>query len=182
MERLFRVAAEAFGTVTGLVNNAAVTGPRGRLVEVPVPEIRRVIETSLTGYLLCCRAAWAHLAPSSGGVGGAIVNVSSVAAATGSAHEYVHYAASKAGVETMTVGLAKEFGPEGIRVNAVAPGTVDTAIHDFAANPELLRARTAQIPLGRVGQPVEIAEAIVWLLSPAASFTSGAVLRVSGGF
>lgn len=181
VERLFSVAAE-FGPVTGLVNNAAVTGQRGRLAETPIADIRRVVEVNLIGSIVCCRAAWAHMAVSSGGSGGAIVNVSSVAAATGSANTYVHYAASKAGVETVTVGLAKEWGGDGIRVNAVAPGTIHTAIHDFDRNPGSLRTKAAQIPLGRVGQPSEVAEAIAWLLSPAASFTSGAVLRVSGGF
>ena len=131
--------------VTGLVNNAGIVGPTGKLVDVPIAELPRVFETNVVGLLLCCRRAAQAMAP-----GGAIVNISSGAATLGAPGEYVHYAASKAAVDTITIGLAKELGPDGIRVNAVAPGVVWTEIH---ADPERPAKLAPQIPLGRAGQP-----------------------------
>jgi NAD(P)-dependent dehydrogenase (short-subunit alcohol dehydrogenase family) len=173
VDRLFD-AAVPLGPVTGLVNNAAITGPVGRLVDVPVAELPRVFEVNVVGYLLCARRAARDMA----GTGGAIVNVSSSAATLGSPGEYVHYAGAKAAVDAITVGLAKELGADGIRVNAVAPGIVWTDIH---ADPQRPAKLAGTIPLGRAGEPDEIAAAICWLLSPEASYTSGAVLRVAGG-
>ncbi|MFG3025972.1 SDR family oxidoreductase [Streptomyces sp. NPDC048254] len=178
VERLFDTAERELGAVTGLVNNAAVTGPLGRLTDVDSADLRRVVEVNLLGTLLCSRRA-ARLMAQRGN--GAIVNVSSAAATLGSPGEYVHYAATKAAVDALTVGLAKELGPDGVRVNAVAPGVVDTEMHAAMGDPGRARRMGAAVPLGRPGRPEEIAAAIAWLLSPEASYTTGAVLRVSGG-
>jgi len=178
--RLFEAAA-SLGRVTGLVNNAGVTGPLGRLVEQPPQELRRVVEVNVVGYLLCAQFAARAMSRSLGGSGGAIVNVSSAAATLGSPGEYVHYAASKAAVDAMTVGLSKELGPEGIRVNGVAPGTIYTDIHAAAGDADRPDRIGATTPMGRSGQPEEVAAAIAWLLGPEASYTSGTVLRVAGG-
>ncbi|MFF2198526.1 SDR family NAD(P)-dependent oxidoreductase [Streptomyces sp. NPDC058157] len=178
VERLFDVARAELGPITGLVNNAGVTGPLGRLVDARTEDLRRVVEVNLLGYLLCCRRAARDMAADGGG---AIVNVSSAAATLGSPGEYVHYAATKAGVDALTVGLSKELGPDGIRVNAVAPGVIETDMHAAMGDPDRPARTAGAAPLGRPGQPGEIAGAIAWLLSPDASFTTGAVLRVSGG-
>jgi glucose 1-dehydrogenase len=180
VERLFAAAAE-LGPVAGLVANAGLTGHIGDLADTPVDIIRRVIDVNLTGAVLCARAAARVMSTARGGAGGAIVTISSAAATLGSAHEYVHYAAAKAGVEALTVGLAKELAAQGIRVNAVAPGIVDTEIHAAAGRPDRAHTAAGRIPLGRVAQPDEIAPAILWLLSPQAAYTTGAVIRVAGG-
>jgi NAD(P)-dependent dehydrogenase (short-subunit alcohol dehydrogenase family) len=169
---LFR-AADDFGAVTGLVNNAAVSGPVGNLADADVDEMHRALEVNLFGYLLCARRAIRSLA-----AGGAIVNISSAAATSGSPGMYVHYAAAKAAVDAMTVGLAKELAASGIRVNAVAPGVIWS---DFHLDPERPAKLASTIPFGRSGQPSEIAGAVAWLLSDDASYTSGTVLRVAGG-
>lgn len=173
VDRLFDAAAE-LGPVTGLVNNAGIVGPVGRLVDLPVDELPRVYAVNVVGVLLCARRAARDML----GRGGAIVNVSSGAATLGSPNEYVHYAGSKAAVDAITVGLAKELGPDGIRVNCVAPGTIWTGIH---ADPERPAKVAERVPLGRAGEPEEIAGAIAWLLSDDASYTTGAILRVAGG-
>ncbi|MEU2623825.1 SDR family oxidoreductase [Streptomyces sp. NPDC007157] len=178
VERLFDTAERELGAVTGLVNNAAVTGPLGRLADTESADLRRVVEVNLLGTLLCSRRA-ARLMAARGN--GAIVNVSSAAATLGSPGEYVHYAATKAAVDALTVGLAKELGPDGVRVNAVAPGAVDTDMHAAMGDPGRAQRIGAAVPLGRPARPEEIAAAIAWLLSPEASYTTGAVLRVSGG-
>ncbi|MEV6766302.1 SDR family oxidoreductase [Streptomyces sp. NPDC051105] len=178
VERLFDTAERELGAVTGLVNNAAVTGPLGRLTDVDSADLRRVVEVNLLGTLLCSRRA-ARLMAERGN--GAIVNVSSAAATLGSPGEYVHYAATKAAVDALTVGLAKELGPDGVRVNAVAPGAVDTDMHAAMGDPGRARRIGAAVPLGRAGRPEEIAAAIAWLLSPEASYATGTVLRISGG-
>ncbi|MER7937639.1 MULTISPECIES: SDR family oxidoreductase [unclassified Streptomyces] len=178
VERLFDTAERELGAVTGLVNNAAVTGPLGRLADTGTADLRRVVEVNLLGALLCSRRAARLMAPRGEG---AIVNVSSAAATLGSPGEYVHYAATKAAVDALTVGLAKELGPDGVRVNAVAPGAVDTDMHAAMGDPGRARRIGAAVPLGRAARPEEIAAAIAWLFSPDASYTTGAVLRVSGG-
>ncbi|MFI6018478.1 MULTISPECIES: SDR family NAD(P)-dependent oxidoreductase [unclassified Streptomyces] len=178
VERLFDTAERELGAVTGLVNNAAVTGPLGRLADTGTADLRRVVEVNLLGALLCSRRAARLMAPRGEG---AIVNVSSAAATLGSPGEYVHYAATKAAVDALTVGLAKELGPDGVRVNAVAPGAVDTDMHAAMGDPGRAQRIGAAVPLGRAARPEEIAAAIAWLLSPDASYTTGAVLRVSGG-
>lgn len=178
VERLFDIAGAELGAVTGLVNNAGVTGTPGRLADISVEDLRRVLDVNLLGYLLCCRRAARDMAESGGG---AIVNVSSAAATLGSPGRYVHYAATKAATDTLTLGLAKELGPDGIRVNAVAPGIIDTDMHAAMGDPDRPALAAAEIPLGRAGQPAEVAAAIAWLLSPDAAYTTGTVLRVAGG-
>ncbi len=177
VDRLFD-AAEELGPVTGLVNNAAVTGPLGRLADTDTDTLRRVLDVNLLGTLLCARRA-ARLMTARGS--GAIVNVSSGAATLGGAGDYVHYAATKAGVDALTLGLAKELGGDGVRVNGVAPGVIDTEMHAAAGDADRARRIGAAVPMGRAGRAEEIAAAISWLLSPEASYTTGAVLRVAGG-
>jgi NAD(P)-dependent dehydrogenase (short-subunit alcohol dehydrogenase family) len=169
-------AAAALGPVTGVVINAGITSPVGPLAQLRVEDLRRVVDVNVIGALLCARRAARDLQ-----AGGSIVSISSAAATLGSPGEYVHYAASKAAVDAMTIGLAKELGPRGIRVNAVAAGTVRTAIHELSGVPDRPDRVASAIPLGRPGQPEEIAEAVAWLLGDAASFTTGAILRVAGG-
>ncbi|MFJ8543761.1 SDR family NAD(P)-dependent oxidoreductase [Streptomyces sp. NPDC093586] len=178
VEHLFEAAERGLGPVTGLVNNAAVTGPLGRLADSDTADLRRVLDVNLLGTLLCARRAAQLMAARGSGV---IVNVSSGAATLGSPGEYVHYAATKAGVDALTVGLAKELGPAGVRVNAVAPGVTDTDMHAAMGDPDRARRMGAAVPLGRAGRPEEVAAAIAWLMSPDASYTTGTVLRVAGG-
>ncbi|MFK4146070.1 SDR family NAD(P)-dependent oxidoreductase [Streptomyces sp. NPDC004065] len=178
VDRLFATAEERLGPVTGLVNNAGVTGPLGPLTATTTADLRRVVEVNVLGTLLCSRRAAQLMAPRGSG---AIVNVSSAAATLGSPGEYVHYAATKAAVDALTMGLAKELGPDGVRVNAVAPGVIDTDIHAAMGDPDRARRAAETIPLRRAGRAEEIAAAVAWLMSPDASYASGAVLRVSGG-
>jgi NAD(P)-dependent dehydrogenase (short-subunit alcohol dehydrogenase family) len=175
-------AAAGLGPLAGLVNNAAITGNTpGRMDEQDVETVRRVLDVNVTGVFLCAREAVRRMSTRYGGSGGAIVNISSTAARTGSAGEWVHYAATKAAVETLTFGLAQEVAGEGVRVNAVAPGMVDTGLHVAAGLPDRLARIAPQIPMGRAGQPDEIAEAVLFLLSPAASYAAGSVLAIGGG-
>ena len=180
VEALFAAGAE-LGAVTGLVNNAGLTAHLGDLADTPLDVVREVVEVNLIGALLCARRAAQIMSTARGGLGGGIVNVSSAAATLGSAHEYVHYAAAKAGIDAMTLGLAKELADQGVRVNAVAPGMVDTRIHADAGDPDRIARVAARVPMGRAGQPGEIAPAIAWLLGPEAGYVTGAVLRVAGG-
>lgn len=174
-------AAEELGIVSGLVNNAGATAHIGDLADTPVAVVRRVVEVNLIGALLCARRAAQVMSTTRGGRGGAIVNVSSAAATLGSAHEYVHYAAAKAGVDALTVGLAKELADQGVRVNAVAPGMIRTGIHAAAGDPERLERVLPRIPMGRAGEPEEIAPAIAWLLGPESAYVTGASIRIAGG-
>ncbi|MBN6035816.1 SDR family oxidoreductase [Amycolatopsis sp. 195334CR] len=169
-------AAVSLGPLYGLVNNAGVVGRSARLEDQDVDTVRRVMDVNVVGVFLCCREAVRRMAD-----GGAIVNVTSTAARLGSAGEWVHYAASKAAVETLTFGLAQEVAAAGIRVNAVAPGLVNTGFHATAGVPDRISRLGPAQPMGRAGDPAEIAAAVVWLLSPAASYASGAVLPISGG-
>jgi len=182
VDRLFGTAAATLGPVTGLVNNAGVRGPVGRLADADPDGMRRALEVNFLGYLLCARrAVQGMLRNESGGDGagrGAIVNISSANATIGGAGEYVHYAAAKAAVDAMTVGLSKELAADGIRVNCVAPGIIWTEFH---ADPQRPAKRAATIPLGRAGQPEEIAGAVSWLLSADASYATGTIMRVAGG-
>ncbi len=168
--------AEQLGQLTGLVNNAGVTSPIGPFVDLTTEDLRRVVDVNLIGYILCAQQAARRMT-----TGASIVNISSLAATLGGAGEYIHYAAAKAAAETLTVGLAKELGPRGIRVNAVSPGVIDTELHTTSGRPDRANQMATQIPLGRPGRTDEVAAAIIWLLSDAASYTSGAILRVAGG-
>lgn len=179
--RLFDETVAALGVPTALVNNAGITGPLSSLAEAETATLRRVIETNVIGVMLCAREAVRRMAGEKGGAGGAIVNVSSGAATLGSPGEYVWYAASKGAVDSLTKGLAIEVAESGIRVNGVAPGLTETDIHAGAGAPARLARIAATVPLRRAAQPEEVAEAILWLLSDAASYVTGAVLRVSGG-
>ncbi|MFC4497132.1 SDR family oxidoreductase [Streptomyces ovatisporus] len=181
VERLFDTVRDELGPVTGLVNNAAVTGPLGGFTRTPSSVIRRVLDVNVLGALLCARRALLEMSTAHGGEGGSMVNISSCAATLGAPGEYVHYAASKAAVDAMTVGLAKEFGPQGVRVNSVQPGAVLTGMHAAMGDPDRAWRKAEATPLRRPGEPREIADAVAWLMSDEASFTTGAVLRVSGG-
>lgn len=179
--RLFADAERQLGAIRGLVNNAGVTGGFARVESVTGEMLDRLFAVNVTGAILCAREAVRRMSTSHGGQGGAIVNISSLAARTGSAGEWVHYAASKGAIDTFTIGLAREVATEGIRVNAVAPGLVETGIHAANGEPGRLERLKGTIPMGRPGQPEEIAEAVVWLLSPASSYVTGSILEVGGG-
>ncbi len=178
--RLFEQAT-ALGVVTGLVACAGLTAHIGDLADTPVETVRTVLDVNLWGTVLCCRQAASVMSTERGGTGGAIVTISSAAATLGSPHEYVHYAAAKAGVEALTVGLAKELAQQGVRVNCVSPGLIHTDIHAAAGQPDRPTRLADRIPLGRAGQPSEVAPAVAWLLGPEAGYATGAVLRVAGG-
>ncbi len=180
VDGLFAEAAR-HGRLTGVVNNAGATLHVGPLAETPVDVIARTVELNLTGALYVARAAVRALATTFGGAGGVLVNVSSGAATLGSPGEYVQYAAAKAGVDALTIGLAQEVADAGVRVVGVAPGMVRTRIHEDAGDPGRLERVSARIPLGRPGEPAEIADAIAWLMSDAASYVTGSTLRVAGG-
>lgn len=174
-------AAQELGPLAGLVANAGITGNRiGRLDEQDADVVRRVLDVNVTGVFLCDREAVRRMSTRYGGAGGAIVNISSTAAQRGSPGEWVHYAASKAAVETLTHGLAQEVAAEGVRVNAVAPGLVQTDLHAAAGMPDRPDRIAPQIPMRRAGRPEEIADGVLWLLS-SATFTTGAVITISGG-
>lgn len=179
--RLFDTVGSELGPVTGLVNNAGVVVGQGRVDELSTDRLRQVLAVNVFGAFLCAREAVRRMSTRHGGAGGCIVNVSSRAAVLGSPTEYVDYAASKAAVDTLTVGLAKEVAAEGIRVNAVRPGLIRTEIHARAGDPGRLDRIGSTVPMGRAGEPAEVAAAIVWLLSAEASYVTGTFIDVSGG-
>jgi glucose 1-dehydrogenase len=180
IDRLFAAAA-AVGRLTAVINNAGATRFLGPLAETPVDVITDSLEVNLTGAILVARAAVRTMGRSYGGDGGVIVNISSGAATLGSPGEYVHYAAAKAGLDTLTLGLGKEVAAEGIRVVGVAPGLIRTGIHAEAGDAGRLDRIAPSVPMQRAGEPAEIAEAVAWLVSPAASYVTATTLRVSGG-
>lgn len=178
---MFRHCIDQFGHLDGLVNNAGILPPVGRFEDIDLHRWTRTFAINTAGTFLCCRAAVRLMAPRHGGSGGSIVNVSSMAAALGGAHEFTDYAASKGALESLTVGLSKELGSDGIRVNAVRPGLIDTEIHLSAGDAGRVDRLAGSVPLCRAGTAIETAAAIVWLLSDAASYVTGAILPVSGG-
>ena len=178
---MFLELDEALGPLTGLVNNAGILERQARLVDMDAGRLNRVLATNVTGAFLCAREAIKRMAASAGGAGGAIVNVSSAASRLGSPGEYIDYAASKGAIDSMTIGLSKEVGPEGIRVNAVRPGVIYTDIHADGGEPGRVDRVGPGAPLGRGGYPEEVASAVLWLLSRQASYTTGSFIEVSGG-
>jgi len=181
VERLFERTQAELGPVTALVNNAGLTGLISRLDEVETATLRQVMDVNVMGTLFCSRAAVRRMSTRHGGQGGAIVNVSSGAASLGSPGEYVWYAAAKGAVDSFTIGLGRELAGEGIRVNAVAPGMTATEIHAASGDAGRLERIGKAVPLGRPASAEEVAEPILWLLSDAASYITGTILRVAGG-
>ena len=181
VERLFETVDRQLGPLTALVNNAGLTGHFGRLDAVGGDTLRQVMAVNVLGVLYCARAAVRRMSTRHGGHGGGIVNLSSGAATLGSPGEYVWYAASKGAVDSFTFGLSKEVAGEGIRVNAVSPGLIATEIHAASGMPDRLASMAPSLPIGRAAQPEEVAEPVLWLLSEAASYVTGAILRVAGG-
>ncbi len=182
VERMFDETAAKFGSITHVVNSAGITGKSSRLVDAPLEVIRQTIDINLMGAIYVSREAVKRMSTRLGGQGGVIVNVSSAAALNGSPGEYVWYAASKGGVESLTFGLAREVAEEGIRVNAVVPGMIDTEIHERSTGDQARVERIRPtIPMKRIGKAHEIAQAILFLLSEKSSYVTGTTLRVSGG-
>ncbi len=179
--RLFSEAETTLGPVRALVNNAAITGGFSRVENVTAGVVEDVLRINILGTMLCAREAVRRMSTKHGGSGGAIVNISSIAARTGSAGEWVHYAASKGAVDTFTIGLAAEVATEGIRVNCVSPGLIETGLHAASGEPGRLDRLAPSIPMRRAGTVSEIAEAVLWLLSPAASYVTGSILEIGGG-
>lgn len=179
--QLWRQAIATFPVIDVLVNNAAILERQQTLSEFDQSRLERVFQVNVVGTMLCTREAVRHMSTQSGGQGGVIVNLSSAAARLGSANEYIDYAASKGAIDTMTIGLAKEVALQGIRVNAVRPGGIYTDIHASGGEPNRVDRVKEFVPMKRGGMPAEIAEAILWLASPASSYTTGAILDVTGG-
>ncbi|KYF93247.1 sugar dehydrogenase, partial [Sorangium cellulosum] len=179
--RLFQTVDGALGPVTALVNNAGVLDRQARLEDMTAARVQRILATNVVGSFLCAREAVRRMSTRRGGAGGAIVNVSSRASQLGSPGEYIDYAASKAAVDTLTIGLAREVAAEGIRVNAVRPGIIATDIHASGGDPGRVERLQASLPLGRAGTPEEVAHAILWLASSESSYCTGTIVDVAGG-
>jgi NAD(P)-dependent dehydrogenase (short-subunit alcohol dehydrogenase family) len=179
--RLFDEVRSLGEPLVGLVNNAGILETQKRVVDMDAGRLDRIFHTNVTGAFICAREAIRRMSSARGGRGGAIVNVSSAAARIGSPGEYVDYAASKAAIDTLTIGLSQEVAAEGIRVNAVRPGVIYTDIHGSGGEPGRVDRVKALVPMKRGGQPEEVAQAILWLLSDEASYITGAILDVSGG-
>jgi len=179
--RLFQTCDQELGTLSVLINNAAILEPQMRVEEMDAGRIERVLAANVTGAFLCAREAVKRMSTKHGGKGGAIVNVSSMAAKLGGPNEYVDYAASKGAIESMTIGLSQEVAKEGIRVNAVRPGVIYTDIHASGGEPGRVERVGPTLPIGRGGQPEEVAQAILWLASDKASYSTGTFIDVSGG-
>ncbi len=178
---MFDAAETVHGKLDGIVINAGIVGASMPLADMTAQRLRRMFEINVYGAYLCAREGARRLAKDRGGRGGSVVLVSSAAARLGSPFEYVDYAGSKAALDTLAIGLSKELGPQGVRVNAVRPGLIETDIHASGGQPDRARRLGATTPIGRAGKADEVAEAIVWLLSDASSYTSGAILDVAGG-
>ena len=180
-EGLVGRAVAAMGTVTGLVNNAGITGRIGGFLDAPRDEIEAVFRLNTLSQILVTQAALAHMSTARGGRGGAIVNVSSSAASHGAGGVYIPYAMSKAATNALTLGASREFAAQGVRVNTVSPGTTDTEIHAAGGQPNAVTERAGRIPMGRAGRPEEVAAAVAYLMSAEASYTTGAEIKVTGG-
>ncbi|QFU23885.1 SDR family oxidoreductase [Shewanella eurypsychrophilus] len=178
---LFKTLDKALGRITALVNNAGILKPQMKVVEMTAERINQVLSTNVTSYFLCCREAVKRMSLTAGGFGGAIVNVSSVASRIGAAGEYVDYAASKGAVDTLTTGLSIEVANESIRVNCVRPGFIKTSMHADGGEPDRVERLAPMIPMGRGGEPEEVAAAIAWLLSDEASYVTGSFIDLAGG-
>ena len=178
---MFEKVDAKLGRLTALVNNAGVVDVQARVDEMSVARLERMFRINVIGSFVCAREAVRRMSTKHGGAGGAIVNISSGAARLGSPGQYVDYAASKAAIDTLTIGLAKEVAEEGIRVNAVRPGLIDTEIHASGGMPDRAAELAPTVPMKRTGSPEEIAGAILWLLSAEASYTTMALLDVTGG-
>ena len=178
---MFAAVDQAFGPLRGLVNNAGVVDQPARVDQMSLQRLQRMFAINLGGSFLCAREAVKRMSTRHGGTGGVIVNLSSAAARLGSPGQYVDYAAAKAGIDTFTLGLAREVATEGIRVNAVRPGIIDTEIHASGGLPDRARQTAPMVPMQRAGTADEVAQAVVWLLSDASSYSTGAVLDVTGG-
>ncbi|MEO5326480.1 SDR family oxidoreductase [Mesorhizobium sp. CC13] len=178
---MFGEVDRTFGRLDAFVNNAGVVDMKARVDEMSAARIERMMRINVVGSILCAREAVRRMSSLHGGAGGAIVNISSAAATLGSPGEYVDYAASKGAIDTFTIGLAREVATEGVRVNAVRPGIIDTEIHASGGQPDRIAAIRGLVPMKREGQAQEVAQAVIWLLSDAASYTTGSILNVSGG-
>ncbi|ACI56939.1 short-chain dehydrogenase/reductase SDR [Rhizobium leguminosarum bv. trifolii WSM2304] len=178
---MFAAVDRHFGRLDGLVNNAGIVDYPQRVDEMSAERIERMLRVNVTGSMLCAAEAIRRMSSRHGGQGGAIVNVSSMAAILGAATQYVDYAASKAAIDTFTVGLSRELAAEGIRVNAVRPGIIETDLHASGGLPDRAREMAPSVPMQRAGTAEEVADAIIYLLSPSASYITGAILNVSGG-
>lgn len=174
-------AAESIGPFTALVANAGIAGTKARVDELTVERIERILAVNVVGTIVCCREAVKRLSTRHGGPGGSIVLVSSAASRLGGSNEYVDYAASKGAVDTLCLGLAKEVAAEGVRVNVVRPGVIETEIHARGGQPDRIERMLPLLPMGRAGEAAEIAAAVVWLLGDGASYCTGSVLDVAGG-
>jgi NAD(P)-dependent dehydrogenase (short-subunit alcohol dehydrogenase family) len=179
--RLFNETQRSLGRITALVNNAGVVDLRSRVEDMSAGRLQRMFAVNVVGSFLCAREAVKRMSTRHGGQGGAIVNLSSAAARLGSPGDYVDYAASKGAIDTFTVGLAKELAADGIRVNAVRPGVINTEIHAQSGDPGRVARIAESAPMKRAGQPEEVARAILWLLSDEASYTTGSFVDVTGG-
>ncbi|MBD2464581.1 SDR family oxidoreductase [Oscillatoria sp. FACHB-1407] len=179
--KLFETVDDQLGKVTALVNNAGILEQQMRVEMMDAARLQRVFATNVIGSFLCAREAIKRMSTKHGGTGGAIVNVSSAAARLGSPGEYVDYAASKGAIDTMTIGLAREVADEGIRVNAVRPGFIYTDIHASGGEPNRVERVKESVPMRRGGQAIEVAQAILWLLSDEASYTTGSLIDIAGG-
>jgi NAD(P)-dependent dehydrogenase (short-subunit alcohol dehydrogenase family) len=178
---MFEKTEHALGRLSGVVINAGIVAPGLPLAEMSVERLRRVFEVNVLGAYLCARESARRLSRDRGGQGGSVVLLSSAAARLGAPFEYVDYAGSKGALDTLTIGLAKELAPQGVRVNAVRPGLIETDIHASGGQPDRAQRLGATTPMGRPGHAREVAEAIIWLLSDAASYTTGALVDVAGG-
>ncbi len=181
VEALFRDAEAELGPITGLVNAAGYAEPQARVDAMDAARLQRLFAANVTGSFLCAREAVRRMSTRHGGRGGAIVNLSSAASRLGSPGEYVDYAASKGAIDTLTIGLAKEVATEGVRVNAVRPGLIHTQFHAAGGDPDRVERLAGGVPMARGGEADEVATAVAWLLSDEASYTTGALLDVSGG-